>query len=118
MESRNARSLAASGGRRRDSDSADTRCARRNQSTGARYHSAGSLAPLDQAGVAGRHGGVDRRRRAVDFRALDGTARHWIVLTIACVFAFAALANALATRGRHFGWMALSAVVALALAGY
>jgi hypothetical protein len=46
------------------------------------------------------------------------TARHWIVLTIACVFAFAALANALATRGRHFGWMALSAVVALALAGY
>ena len=46
------------------------------------------------------------------------TARHWIVLTIACVFAFAALANALATRGRHFGWMALSAVVAMALAGY
>src|SRR4051794_33927710 len=72
MESRNARSLAASGGRRRDSDSADTRCARRNQSTGARYHSAGSLAPLDQAGVAGWHGGVDRRRRAVDCRALDG----------------------------------------------
>ncbi len=45
-------------------------------------------------------------------------ARHWIVVTLACVFAFAALANALATRGRHFGWMALSAVVALAVAGY
>jgi uncharacterized membrane protein SirB2 len=45
-------------------------------------------------------------------------ARHWIVATLACVFAFAALANAFATRGRHFGWMALSAVVALALAGY
>ncbi len=45
-------------------------------------------------------------------------ARHWIVATMACVFAFAALANAWATRGRHFGWMALSAVVALALAGY
>jgi hypothetical protein len=30
----------------------------------------------------------------------------------------AALANAWATRGRHFGWMALSAVVALAVAGY
>lgn len=45
-------------------------------------------------------------------------ARHWIIVTFACVFAFGALANALATRGRHFGWMALSAVVALAIAGY
>jgi hypothetical protein len=45
-------------------------------------------------------------------------ARHWIVVTLALVFAFAALANALATRGRHFGWMVLSAVVALAVAGY
>src|SRR6266702_6979394 len=33
-------------------------------------------------------------------------ARHWIVITLACVFGFAALANAWATRGRHFGWMA------------
>jgi len=39
-------------------------------------------------------------------------------VTLACVFAFGALCNAWATRGRHFGWMALSAVVALALAGY
>jgi cobalamin synthase len=45
-------------------------------------------------------------------------ARHWIVVTMAAVFAFAALGNAWATRGRHFGWMALSAVVALAAAGY
>jgi cobalamin synthase len=45
-------------------------------------------------------------------------ARHWIVATLACVFAFAALANAWATRGRHFGWMALSVVVVLAVAGY
>jgi len=45
-------------------------------------------------------------------------ARHWIVATFAAVFAFAALGNAWATRGRHFGWMALGAVVALAVAGY
>jgi len=45
-------------------------------------------------------------------------ARHWIVATLAGVFAFAAGVNAWAMRGRHFGWMALSAVVALALAGY
>ena len=45
-------------------------------------------------------------------------ARHWIVATMACVFGFAAFANAWATRGRHFGWLALSVVVALAVAGY
>jgi hypothetical protein len=45
-------------------------------------------------------------------------ARHWIVVTLAAVFGFAALCNAWALRGRHFGWMALSAVVALAVAGY
>ena len=45
-------------------------------------------------------------------------ARHWIVATMACVFAFAAFGNAWALRGRHFGWVALTAVVALAVAGY
>ena len=45
-------------------------------------------------------------------------ARHWIVITMACVFGLSALANAWATRGRHFGWMALSAVVVMAVAGY
>ena len=45
-------------------------------------------------------------------------ARHWIVATLAVVFAFAAFANAWATRGRHLGWMALSAVVVMAVAGY
>jgi hypothetical protein len=43
-------------------------------------------------------------------------ARHCIVVTLAAVFGFAALAWAL--RGRHFGWVALSAVVVLAVAGY
>ena len=45
-------------------------------------------------------------------------ARRMIVITSACVFAFAALGNAWATRGRHFGWAVLSAVVAMAIAGY
>jgi hypothetical protein len=45
-------------------------------------------------------------------------ARHWIVATMALVFAFGAAGNAFATRGRHYGWLALSAVVALAVAGY
>ena len=45
-------------------------------------------------------------------------ARHWIVATTAAVFAFAAFCNAWALRGRHFGWVALSAVVAMAVAGY
>ena len=46
------------------------------------------------------------------------SARHWIVVTMACVFGFSAFANAWATRGRHFGWMALSAVVVMTVAGY
>jgi hypothetical protein len=45
-------------------------------------------------------------------------ARHWIVVTLAVVFGSAALGNAIATRGRHFGWIGMGAVVALAVAGY
>lgn len=45
-------------------------------------------------------------------------ARHWIIVTMAAVFAFAAAANAWAKRGRHFGWILLSAVVVMAIAGY
>jgi hypothetical protein len=45
-------------------------------------------------------------------------SRHWIVVTLAIVFGFAALANAWASRGRHFGWMMLCAVVVMAAAGY
>jgi hypothetical protein len=45
-------------------------------------------------------------------------ARHWIVVTLAFLFAFSAIGNAIGTRGRHFGWMVLSGVVLLAVAGY
>ncbi|MGJ4941087.1 hypothetical protein ACQR1W_10990 [Bradyrhizobium sp. HKCCYLS1011] len=45
-------------------------------------------------------------------------ARHWTVVTLAVVFALAAIGNALATRGRHFGWLMLTGVVMLAAAGY
>ena len=45
-------------------------------------------------------------------------ARHWIVVTLACVFAFSAIGNSIGTRGRHFGWMLLGAVAAMAVAGY
>ena len=48
----------------------------------------------------------------------SATARHWIVVTMALVFAFGAFGNALASRGRHYGWLAMSAVVVLAVAGY
>jgi len=45
-------------------------------------------------------------------------ARHWIVVTFAVVFAFAAFANAWALRRWHIGSVAMSAVVAMAVAGY
>jgi hypothetical protein len=69
-----------------------------------------------QAGTVAWIGGGVMLIAAPWMASLD--ARHWIVITFACVFAFAAAANAWATRGRHFGWMVLSAVVALAVAGY
>jgi hypothetical protein len=45
-------------------------------------------------------------------------ARHWIVVTMVAMYGFGVIGNAWIFRGRHFGWMALSAVIALAVAGY
>lgn len=44
-------------------------------------------------------------------------ARTAVVVAAVVVYAASAAGNAIATRGRHYGWMALAAVVALALAG-
>ncbi|HXW27227.1 MAG TPA: hypothetical protein VEK73_20950 [Xanthobacteraceae bacterium] len=44
-------------------------------------------------------------------------ARIAIIAASLAVFGFAVIGNAWASRGRHFGWVWLSAVVALALAG-
>jgi hypothetical protein len=45
-------------------------------------------------------------------------ARHWIVVTVVAVYGFAVIGNAWWSGGRHFGWMALAAVMGLAIAGY
>ena len=44
-------------------------------------------------------------------------ARTLILAAAVTTYGSAALANAVATRGRHFGWMAMTLVIALALAG-
>ena len=46
------------------------------------------------------------------------SARHWIIITVVAIYAFAAAANAWWSRGRGFGWKALTLVVGLAVAGY
>jgi hypothetical protein len=46
------------------------------------------------------------------------SARHWMIVAFACLFVFSAVGNAWGTRGKHFGWVMLSAVAALAIAGY
>jgi hypothetical protein len=47
----------------------------------------------------------------------SGQARHAIIIASAAVYAAAAAGNAWSTRGRHFGWVLMLLVVALALAG-
>ena len=44
-------------------------------------------------------------------------ARRWIVAVAVVVYAYAAIANAVATGGRHFGWVAMGGAVVLALIG-
>jgi hypothetical protein len=44
-------------------------------------------------------------------------ARRWIAIVFAVVYGSGAIANAWATHGRHYGWVALSVIVALALIG-
>jgi hypothetical protein len=45
------------------------------------------------------------------------SARHWIAGAAVVVYGYAALANALATRTLHPGWILMSCVVGLALGG-
>ena len=115
-----ARCSAAMFRRRRDRGGADSRRARRNKVFARATIEPPRLRTLIrlvwQAGtVAWIGGGV--LLIAAPWMASE-PARHWIVATLAVVFGFAALCNALALRGRHFGWVALSAVVAMAVAGY
>ena len=45
-------------------------------------------------------------------------ARQWVIAVSVVTFGLAAIGNAWATRGRHFGWVALTAVVGLAATGF
>jgi hypothetical protein len=47
----------------------------------------------------------------------SGQARHAVIAASAAVYVAAAAGNAWSTRGRHFGWVLMLAVAALALAG-
>jgi len=44
-------------------------------------------------------------------------ARDWIIAAAVLVYGYAAAGNAIATRGRHIGWLLMCCVVALALLG-
>jgi len=46
------------------------------------------------------------------------TARQWVIAVAVVVYGYAAIANAVATRGRHIGWCLMSGAVALALIGH
>jgi hypothetical protein len=44
-------------------------------------------------------------------------ARRWIIAVAVLVYGYGAIGNAVATRGRHLGWLLMGLVVALALMG-
>ena len=44
-------------------------------------------------------------------------ARRWIIFVVVAIYGSAAIGNAIATQGRHFGWIVLLAVVILTLVG-
>ena len=44
-------------------------------------------------------------------------ARQWVIAVAVVVYGYAAVGNAVATRGRHVGWCLMSGVIALALVG-
>jgi hypothetical protein len=44
-------------------------------------------------------------------------ARQWVIGVAVVVYGYAAVGNAVATRGRHVGWCLMSGVIALALVG-
>ncbi len=68
-----------------------------------------------QCGAIAWIGGGALLMAAPSFASED--ARRWVILVLVAIYGSAAIGNAVATRGRHFGWMVLSAVVVLALAG-
>ena len=45
------------------------------------------------------------------------SARHWIVVVAVLVYGYAAIGNAVVTRGRHIGWVLMTIVVGLAIIG-
>jgi len=44
-------------------------------------------------------------------------ARRWVIAVAVVVYAYAAVGNAMATRGRHIGWVLMVVVMVLALMG-
>jgi len=44
-------------------------------------------------------------------------ARQWVIAVAVVVYGYAAVGNAVATRGRHVGWCLMIGVIALALLG-
>ena len=49
---------------------------------------------------------------------MTSDARFWLICVLVPVYGFGGVVNAWFTRGRHFGWVILAAVVLLALFGF
>jgi hypothetical protein len=45
------------------------------------------------------------------------SARRWVIAVAVVVYGYGAIGNAIASRGRHVGWLLMIGVIALALTG-
>ena len=45
------------------------------------------------------------------------SARRWVIAVAVVVYGYAAVGNAVASRGRHMGWCVMGVAIALALMG-
>jgi hypothetical protein len=46
------------------------------------------------------------------------SARRWVIAVAVAVYGYAAIGNAVVTRGRHVGWLLMVVVIVLALMGF
>src|SRR5215471_4794933 len=84
-----------------------------------RAHRAEKDAESIAGGVASQHRRLDRYGRLANCHARLGSqaTRQWVIAVAVVVYGYAAVGNAVITRGRHLGGYLMAGAIVLALMG-